>query len=160
MPAGSDLAGGLLPFSAGNTFTNGVRSIIAVLRPSNPGWVEIPGAQRYTMGFPALSFWYLPRNLFAISAVETMADEDKGPEYHISISKSLPSGVKRCDSNEARWVLAQFGLEGAEEDNHVPYGKVRHFWRPVANGLVGLECECKAEEPAIVEDRGDFIWRP
>ena len=106
------------------------------------------------------SFWYLPRNLFAISAVETMADEDKGPEYHISISKPLPSGVKRCDSNEARWVLAQFGLEGAEEDNHVPYGKVRNFWRPVANGLVGLECECKAEEPAVVEDKGDFVWRP
>ena len=85
---------------------------------------------------------------------------DKGFEYHISISKPVRPGVtKRCDSNEARWVLSQFNLEGAEEDNHVPGGRVRNFWRPVANSLVGIECECKESEPAIIEDKGDFVWR-
>jgi hypothetical protein len=85
---------------------------------------------------------------------------DKGPEYHVSISKQLFAGPTRCTSDEARWVLEQFGLDGAEEDNHVPGGVVRNFWRPVATGLIGLECECKAEEPAIREDKGDFVWRP
>lgn len=145
-------------------FADGTQSIIAVLRPKNPGWQEMPGATRYTLGFPARAFWFLPRNLFVISAVEAVQDDgkiDKGFEYHLSISKPVRPGVsKRCDSNEARWVLAQFGLEGAEEDNHVPGGKVRNFWRPVATGLIGLECECKAEEPAIIEDKGDFVWRP
>ena len=85
---------------------------------------------------------------------------DRGPEYHLSISRQTPAGPRRCTSEMARIVLRQFGLEGAEEDNHVPNGVVRNFWRPVADPLVGLECECKDEEPAIVEDKGDFVWRP
>jgi len=89
-------------------------------------------------------------------AVE-VPDKKIGFEYHISITKM---GMKRCDSNEAKWVLRQFGLDGWEEDNHVPYGVARHFWRPVAENLVGLECKCKADEPEIVEDKGDYIWRP
>lgn len=143
-------------------FDGGVQSIISVLRPKNPGWQEMSGAQDYTLGYPSRAFWFLPRNLVVISAVETVKDlgqADKGPEYHISISKLERSGVKRCDSNEAKWVLDQFGLDGAEEDNHVPGGKVRNFWRTVATGLIGMECACKAEEPAMVEDKGDFVWR-
>ena len=143
-------------------FAEGAQSIIQVLRPKNPGWKEIPLDPRHTFGYPGRAFYFLPRGLFVISAVETVADGkiEKGPEYHLSISKTFrPGSVKRCDSNEARWVLDQFGLDGAEEDNHVPGGKVRNFWRSVATGLIGLECECKAEEPAIVEDKGDFVWR-
>lgn len=144
-------------------YADGTQSITSVMRPRNIGWQEIPWDQKYTLGYPSRAFWFLPRGLLVISAVEAVSDGkiDKGPEYHISISKLVRLGViKRCDSNEARWVLDQFGLDGAEEDNHVPGGKVRNFWRPVAAGLVGIECECKAEEPAIVEDGGDFIWRP
>lgn len=142
-------------------FAGGARSIISVLRPRGDGWTAAPGAKQFTMGMPSRAFWHGKSNLFVISAVETMSDEDRGPEYHLSISKPVaPAIVMRCDTNEAKWVLDQFGLDGAEEDNHVPYGKVRNFWRPVAHRLVGLECECKAEEPTIVEDRGDFVWRP
>ena len=144
-------------------YAEGARSIVAVLRPKNPGWQEVPMSKEYTLGFPGRAFWFLPRNLFVISAVETVSGDgkiEKGPEYHLSISKPVRPGVtKRCDSNEARWVLDQFRLDGAEEDNHVPGGKVRNFWRSVATGLIGLECECKAEEPAIIEDKGDFVWR-
>ncbi|OTP79436.1 hypothetical protein PAMC26577_00815 [Caballeronia sordidicola] len=97
-----------------------------------------------------------------ISAVEVAAAEggiDKGPEYHISISKQSKHGPGRCTTAEAVWVCGQFELLEAEEDNHVPNGVVRNFWRPVADRLVGIECACKGDEPAIVEDKGDFIWR-
>lgn len=142
-----------------DTYAGGVRSVTSVLRPHGPGWREIPGAQQFTLGYPARSFLHNRARLFVMSAVEVASDEDKGPEYHISISKQLASGAVRCDSNEAKWVLAQFQLDGAEEDNHVPSGIVRNFWRPVATGLIGIECRCKAAEPAVVEDRGDFVWR-
>jgi hypothetical protein len=43
--------------------------------------------------------------------------------------------------------------------NHVPSGRVRNFWRPVADHLSGYECPCVADEPAIREDKGDYVWR-
>ena len=36
-----------------------------------------------------------------------------------------------------------FGVEGALEDNHVPGGLVRNFWRPVADHLEGRECSVR-----------------
>jgi hypothetical protein len=144
-------------------FADGTRSIVSVLRPSSEGWTEIPGAHRFSFGFPARSYLHKD-GLFAISAVEVATDKDgidRGFEYHISISRPVAPGItSRCTSNEAKWVLDQFGLDGAEEDNHVPNGRVRNFWRTVATGLIGLECACKKEEPAIREDKGDFVWRP
>lgn len=144
-----------------DTYADGTQSIVSVLRPVGPGWEEVPGAQRYSLGYPARAYFHERSRLFVMSAVEVASDGkiDKGPEYHLSISKQLSTGPTRCDSNEAKWVLGQFGLDGSEEDNHVRHGKVRNFWRPVADGLVGIECECKDAEPAIVEDKGDFIWR-
>ena len=114
------------------------------------------------MGYPSRAFIHNGSRLAVISAVEVASEPgmDKGFEYHVSISKQLSGGIGvRCDPNEDAWVLAQFGLEGAEEDNYVPHGYVRNFWRPVAAGLVGIECPCKADEPAINEDKGDFVWR-
>lgn len=145
-----------------DTFADGTRSIISVKQPKGSGWQEYPCDKRATMGHPGRTFYHEKTGLAVISAVEVADDGkvDKGPEFHISISKQKLSGPTRCDANEAKWILDEFGMDGAEEDNHVPHGVVRNFWRPVAHGLVGLECECKAEEPAIVEDKGDFIWRP
>lgn len=142
-------------------FANGVLSLTKCLAPKGSGWREIP-VRSGAFGYPARCFFYDAQSLAAISAVEVADDGkiDKGPEYHISISKQSVLGPYRCDTNEAEWVLRQFGLDGAEEDNHVPDGVVRNFWRPVANKLIGLECDCKAEEPAIRENKGDFIWRP
>lgn len=100
------------------------------------GWRELPMDKRYTLGFPSRAFIH-KSNLAVISAVEVVSEPgmDKGFEYHISISKQRPDGEgTRCDSNEAKWVLDEFGLDGAEEDNHVPYGVVRNFWRPVLTG--------------------------
>ena len=65
----------------------------------------------------------------------------------------------RCDTAAAKWVKRQFNLEDATEDNHVPGGVVRNFWRPVADNLSGYQCPCVKTEPAIREDKGDFVWR-
>ena len=137
---------------------SGVVSVVSVLHPKGEGWSEVSVSQKFSLGYPIRAFIHESR-LAVLSAVEVVPDEKKGPEYHISISKqTIPPS--RCTSNEAKWVLDQFQLEGAEEDNHVPSGVVRNFWRPVADPLVGLECKCKETEPVIREDKGDFIWRP
>jgi hypothetical protein len=78
-----------------------------------------------------------------------------GPEYHLSVSLS----GARCSAADALFVLAAFELTDAKEDNHVPSGRVRNFWRPVADKLSAYECPCVDDEPAIREDKGDFIWR-
>lgn len=134
-------------------FIDGVQSIIKPLCPKDKDWIELDTSMLSTT-FPTRAFQY--KALRIMSAVE-VADKKIGFEYHISISKN---GMIRCDSNEANWVLQQFGLEGWEEDNHVPYGIVRNFWRPVAENLIGMECKCKADEPEIIENKGDYIWRP
>lgn len=138
--------------------------IIQPLTPSGAGWVRLPPLpKQVSLGYPAIAFSH-DTGLLVISAVEVAEDKDqinRGAEYHIIISKETFYGRKlRCDSNEAAWVLAQFGCVGAIEDNHVPGGFVRNFWRPVAEPLVGMECACKDDEPAIKEDKGDFVWRP
>lgn len=146
------------------------QSIIKPLRPKKIGrkvgqWNQWPTPEPLARaGYPC-ERWYLPEFMLqVISAIEVAYEGDgtsKGPEYHISISK-LQDGIlpSRVDSMQAKWVLEQFGLEGAEEDNHVAGGVVRNFWRAVAEPLIGKECACKEDEPAIKEDKGDFVWRP
>lgn len=139
-------------------------SIIKPCRPSGLGWVQGPAPDaRVTLGFEGETWYHRPSALYVISAVEVAAAEggiDKGPEFHISISQQpMNRAPGRCTTADALWVCAQFDLLEAEEDNHVPNGFVRNFWRPVADRLVGLECACKDDEPAIGEDKGDFIWR-
>jgi hypothetical protein len=138
-------------------------SIIKPLTPKGGGWRKVgPLPKSATLGYAASAFAYQDQFL-VISAVEVAEDKDginRGPEYHLSMSKNIAGMKARCDSNDAKWILEQFGLDGAEEDNHVPGGFVRNFWRAVADPLVGMECACKADEPAIKENKGDFIWRP
>ena len=143
-----------------DTFADGVRSIISVPRPRLAGWREVPTDGIPTKG-PKRAFFHDASSLAVISAVEFIDDgKVDGPEYHLSISRQHRTlGTRRCSSTEARWVLVQFGVEGAVEDNHVPGGLVRNFWRPVADHLVGRECLCVADENAISEDQGDFVWR-
>jgi hypothetical protein len=136
-------------------------SIIQPKRPTGPGWSRIKNpnnAQLDSLGYPHATWIHAATGMFAISAVE-VADEPGqaklGPEYHLSISHS----GERCSAADALWVLAQFDLLDAKEDNHVPSGRVRNFWRPVADNLSGFECPCVDEEPAIKEDKGDFTWR-
>lgn len=139
-------------------------NIINPKRPKGGDWVPRPAPPQWvSMGYAAEAWLHPETNLCVISAVEVAEPEggiSKGPEYHISISMTKPGDrPQRCTSADAIWTLAQFDLLDAEEDNHVPDGKVRNFWRPVADSLVGLECACKDDEPAIREDKGEYVWR-
>lgn len=145
-----------------DTFADGARSIVSVVRPRVPGWREVPtDALPRGMTGPRRAFIHDATLLFVISAVEFIDDgKADGPEYHVSVSRQHPTlGTRRCSSVEARWVLVQLRLDGALEDNHVPGGLARNFWRPVADSMVGRECLCVADENAISEDKGDFVWR-
>ncbi|WP_426994490.1 hypothetical protein [Methylomonas sp. CM2] len=137
------------------------QSIIKPKTPTGPGWRQALLPRQFdNFGFEAYLFIHHESGLTAISAVEVAATElgaePLGPEYHLSISKH----GERCSSSEAKWVLKQFRLEDAEEDNHVPNGKVRNYWRPVADKLSGYQCPCKDSEPAMIEEKGDYVWRP
>lgn len=144
---------------------NPTQSIIPPKRPKRGnGWINGPRAPAFvSAGYPAETWQFVEMGLCVISALEVPATEpgaeDLGPQYHLSISKRGPHGAARCTSQEAKWVLRQFDLEDAEEDNHVPNGVVRNFWRPVADRLAGYQCPCKDREPAMKEDKGDYVWR-
>lgn len=133
--------------------------VIKPKRPTPPGWrrihYKVPG-----FGEIAHEVWaHDGARLGVISAVEVAAEAPGmaplGPAYHISISRF----GERCAAADAVWAIAQFGLADAQEDNHVPDGKVRNFWRYVADNLSGYACACVDVEPAIREDRGDYVWR-
>lgn len=140
-----------------------MQSIIKPKTPSVPGWricsEWVCPPQLAATGFPVQAWEHPASGLFALSAVEVAAEAQglptKGPAYHLSISH----GGQRCTSADAVWVLAAFGLADALEDNHVPGGRVRNFWRYVADNLSGVECPCVDDEPAIREDKGDYVWR-
>lgn len=138
--------------------------IIKPLSPTGPGWVGGEDCRHIIRSVHPLTAWFYPAQmLFVLSAVEVASDTDgvsRGPEYHLSVSKQYQRGVpSRCSADEGRWVLQQFGaLDGWEEDNHVPNGQVRNYWRAVAENLVGRECACKETEHLVVE--GDFEHRP
>ena len=139
-----------------------IKSIIKPKRPVSPGWHRDRGfiapAPLRELGYPVEAWVHPATGLFVLSAVEVTREPGKpelGPEYHISIS----ANGQRCTSADALWALAQFDLVDAKEDNHVPSGRVRNFWRPVADHLSGYECPCVDVEPNIREDKGDYVWR-
>jgi len=135
-------------------------SIITPLQPSGDGWVMTP-PPKMLVAPNAVEIWKYRERFAVISSVEMAEAEgpDSPLELHYHVSMSGPNRT-RIDSNDARWVLSQFGMDGAEEDNHVPHGFVRNFWRPVNENRVGIECACKEDKPALRENKGDFVWRP
>lgn len=137
-------------------------SVIAPKRPAAQGWRRCTDwkcpPQLAELGYPVEAWEHRDNGMFVLSAVEVASEPGKpelGPEYHLSVS----ANGQRCTSAQALWVLGQFDLVDGLEDNHVPSGRVRNFWRPVADRLSGVECKCVANEPAIREDKGDFVWR-
>ncbi len=138
--------------------------IIKPKRPCGPGWVQLPPLAEWALHGLTREAWIHRENRFsvltAVEVAEAGRDQVMVPHWHISISTwNGAHETRRCDSSGALWVLSEFGMLDGEEDNHVPGGQVRNFWRPVADNLVGIDCACKADEPAVVEDRGDYVWR-
>lgn len=136
-------------------------SIIKPMRPVAAGWsgpVDMSAQHRW----PTEAWFHVEHQLQVFSAVEVASDKEglgpAEPHYHISISRLVRDHApERCSLTHAMWALEQFNLPEALEDNHVPGGVVRNFWRPVADRLVGRECSCIATEEAVVE--GDYVWR-
>lgn len=73
-------------------------------------------------------------------------------QVSVSVADDRPS------DDVVRGVLADFGIEGAEEDNHSS-GVARHFWLDEGQ-TVQPECECKATEETVVEPDGYRWQRP
>lgn len=142
-----------------------VNSSSSIIKPKKPSrgrtwalaldWICPPELK--ALGYPIAPFRHIESGLFVLSAVEVAIEGGKntGPHYHLSISLS----GRRCTSADALFVLQSFCLEDALEDNHVPSGRVRNFWRPVTDAQSGMECPCVKTEPAIKEDKGDYVWR-
>lgn len=140
--------------------------IVKPLRPQGGGWAQWPWYQPAGYARPyAIERWYnRGQEVQAVSAIEVVkpeGDAEARPEYHVSVSglKHGADKIYRVSESRARWVLKEFGLEGWFEDNHVPGGLVRNYWRPVAEPHVGEVCACVAEEPTMREMNGDYIWR-
>lgn len=138
-------------------------SAIKPKSPVTPGWTRATGWDcpqiLKKLGYPVVAWLHRSSGLFVMSAVEVAQPEpgqpSLGPEYHLIVSKN----GHRCSSGEAVMALIAFDLRDAKEDNHVPHGLVRNFWRPVADNLSGYECPCTDREPAMLEDKGDYVWR-
>lgn len=86
------------------------------------------------------------------SGIESKHSKLIVPCFHVSISQ----GGCRAGDDTIRSVLADFGLEGAEEDNHSS-GKARHFWLDEGR-VVQPECECKRTEETVIEPDG-YRWQ-
>jgi len=136
-----------------------IPSIIKPLSPISPSWSNLGRtAEEHTFGYEGY-YWQHSEGFMVISSVEVaeggFADKLM-PHYHLSISKGHK---RRCSSVDARFICTQFGMADALEDNHVPNGFVRNFWMPVTEDQRGAVCPCNDNEPAMLEDKGDFIWR-
>lgn len=136
-----------------------MQSIIKPKEPKGAGWIHRGLAPTiYTLGYEGHQWFYPEQGIAVISAVEVASDPgdiEKGPEYHVSISKN----GGRCTRNETKFVQKVFDMQDSDEDNHVPGGFVRNFWKPVAENLIGHVCPCKDHEPEMAENKGDFVWR-
>lgn len=121
----------------------------------NSGWRELKQhADKIRGHIQAISYsaWYR-RGVMAVSALELAeAPDGRGdviPQWHISFA----GNNRRSTDEEVRQALACFGIAGAEEDNHHPGGRARHFWVPVDPSR-RVDCECKSDEKVIVEPDG------
>lgn len=102
---------------------------------------------------------YLRGRLLVMSdfAVMEFRGEER-PQFMLSISASGAGGRRRATDAEVTQALRDFGMDGAEEDNHQP-GIIRMFFlladpRP---GEEGIQCDCKEDEQVVVEPDG-FRW--
>lgn len=94
-------------------------------------------------------------SVIAISALEVVelpgGDGAAGPTWHLSVSRM----GRRPKARDIEHALRDFGLVGAEEDNHHP-GNARHFFQPVDPAFRGI-CECKTNEDVVVDPDG-YTW--
>jgi hypothetical protein len=132
-----------------------MQSLIKPKKPKGPGW-KCVGPLPYNAGYESWVWDHYEKGIRVGSAVEVDHTDNIGPEYHISVSFQ---GRYRCSPELAEWAKKEFDMEGATEDNHVPGGFCRNYWKPVASKLIGKPCDCWDEETPMIEDKGSYIWR-
>jgi len=99
---------------------------------------------------------WLCDGLVACSSRAPLPDKRSGlylPTFQVSVSFN----GARPNDEQVRSALADFGIEGAEEDNHSP-GIARHFWLVDDGRARQPECECKTTEARVVEPDG-YVWQ-
>lgn len=124
-------------------------------RPSKRGWVEcqVPPQVLASAHYLAVSAWRCgPILVFSSLSIMEMPDGDgTGPQWLVTISADR----KRPAQWQVDKVLKDFGMEGAEEDNHTP-GRTRGFFL-VCDPARRVACQCKSDEAVVVEPDG-FTW--
>lgn len=143
---------------------NALQPILLPKRPVRAGWAQWPVASaELERRAYVIERWYnRAHEVQVLSSIEVVSGEGPDrPEYHVSISglRWQSDRIHRCSESLARWVLQQFDFTDYAQDNHVPNGLVRNYWRPVAENKSPI-CHCTESEPKIVEDKGDYVWRP
>ena len=125
-------------------------------RPLAGNWIERPANPHFP--FPHLLFDSVA-GVRVMSSVDFIGGEDTPSgqprhEFHVSISECGGRASRECVTQ----VLVDFGMVGANEDNHTgSNGVARHFWLPVVDGQQ-VECPCQKEEP-VHDEGGDYRWR-
>lgn len=114
------------------------------LKPKEGTW--------FLVGYVPQANGFRYENSMGVIAISSIHEVSGEPQYHVSFSHR----GQRIDQDWMAPLLKQWGIEDFEEDNHVPNGKVRNFWKPVAGPVI--ECPCKAVEEPHVE-KGGYVWR-
>lgn len=120
------------------------RNTLRYLTPADGTW-SCRGWDGRASGFK----WENSMGVIAISSIHLI---DGKPQYHVSFSHA----GWRIPFQWMEALLRQWRAESFEEDNHVPNGQVRNFWKPF--DPEAKECRCKDEEPPH-EEVGGYVWR-
>lgn len=103
-------------------------------------------------GWHAHAKGFMWENCFGVRAISSISLVYGKPQYHVSFSDN----GKRIGITFMEAVLKQWRITDFEEDNHVPNGKVRNYWKPF--DPEAKECRCKETEPPH-EETGGYVWR-
>lgn len=137
--------------------------ILQPIRPTKGVWIqwEVSGALEQQC-YAVERYYNQALEVQVITAIEALEQPDRSTrfEYHISVTgcRAQTHRVYRCSDQTAKCALEMFGFTNYAEDNHVPGGLARNYWRPVVE-TQDPGCECFDTEPKIIEDKGDYIWR-
>lgn len=123
-------------------------------------WERLPSVSFRDDPRPALQGW-LRQRLQVLVGLGPMEFRGESRLQH-TLSICTYTGVDRTRSRstdeEVAVALRDFGMAGAEEDNHQP-GIIRMFFllADLRPGEEGIQCECKSDEQVVVEPDG-FRW--
>lgn len=127
-------------------------------KPKSNRWRSPKALRSRPMVLDALmakATWWQRERLTVLSALQWVQPTDPAQsarwEWHLSVTRR---GERATDADVALVRLA-FGIEDAEEDNHMP-GKTRNLILPVLPEH-RKPCECKTIERVITEPDG-FQW--